>query len=316
MPGTQSEPSLHDDLNATLDEAEGLSAVEEPEVPEAAEAAPEAPEVPELPPLNAPNSWKKELAPRWGELPREIQEEILRREEDSTRGFTQKGQELAQLRQQHETFQQTLQPVAQQWVKQGINPAEGLKSLVAWFQAIETDPKAALMELARIRGVDLKAELADQPYVDPQVAQMQKQYEQKLAQMEQQLNGFSSQQQQAKQHAALQQIHAFEGATNDDGSPKYPHFNAVWEDMAFLMQAGRAQNLDSAYQMAIRMSDSVQQQIAQANVQQAAQAKSQQAQKAKAAAQASVSSKEAVDIDESDLGLRDALSREFDRATA
>lgn len=323
--GTHSEPSLLDDLNEAFDAADGVEEIEAVEPVEETEAldnpeieaeAPEVTEEPELPPLNAPNTWKKEYAERFNELPREVAEYIAQREEEAARGFTQKGQEIAQLRQQFEGFQQTLQPVAEGWVKQGINPETGLKSLVSWFQAIQNDPQTTLLELAKINGVDLKAALDDQPYVDPHIAQMQQQHEQQLNELKQQLNGFTTQQQQAKQHAALEQIKAFESATDETGNPLHPHFETVYEDMALLMQNGKANDLDSAYDMAVHMNPNIRQQLAQKNVQQQAQVKHQQAQKAKAAAQASVSSKETPDIDESDLSLTELLAREYDAAMA
>ena len=99
--GTQSEPSLRDDLNAAFeaDDDVDTSAVEASEdvVTESTEEVAEVAAVveePELPPLEAPNTWKKDFHEKFAGLPRDVAEYIRQREEEASRGFTQKGQEI------------------------------------------------------------------------------------------------------------------------------------------------------------------------------------------------------------------------------
>lgn len=56
--------------------------------PEAATAAPPPPE-PAQPALRAPSSWRPEIREHWAKLPAEVQQEVLRREQDMIRQMTQ-----------------------------------------------------------------------------------------------------------------------------------------------------------------------------------------------------------------------------------
>lgn len=314
------EPSLSDDISSIFDEAEGVS--EEPikEAPEGDEAPKESQEetleetqeeVLEevIEALDAPNSWKKEFKERFGSIPdREVQEYILQREQDFERGIGEKGQELANFRQRVEQYENALSPLVQNWQMQGMTPEQGVTSLVAWSQALQANPKDTLMELAKQYNVNLEEAFADQPYVDP----MMQQYEQKMREMEAQLQQFQQSQQQNVQNAAMTQLDAFEKATDSNGELKHPHFEAVIDDMAYLMQTGRCNDLDTAYETAVRLNPDIQSQLAEEKAKQAAHAKNEQALKAKQVSKQSVSSKETGDITDEDLSLRDAIGKVYD----
>ena len=70
-----------------------------------------------------------------------------------------------------------------------------------------------------------------------------------------QLQGYLQTQAQQQQQAAVadtqQQIDNFAKATAEDGSLAHPHFDAVRTTMGGLIQSGVAQDMGSAYEMAV-----------------------------------------------------------------
>jgi non-ribosomal peptide synthetase component F len=97
--------------------------------------------------------------------------------------------------------------------------------------------------------------------VDPQFSHVT----QTVGTLQQQVQTMLAQQKQSEQAALQQQIDSFKAAS--------PHFEAVKETMAGLLQAGVAPDLATAYQKAIRLHDDIWQQ------QQAEQAKADAAQR-------------------------------------
>lgn len=305
------EPSveLSDDIESIMDEAE---APQEEVIEEVVE--------PELPPIDAPNSWKKEFKDSFSGIDRSVQEYILQREQDFERGIGEKGQELASFRQRVEQFDNALSPLVQNWQMQGLAPEQGLQSLVAWSQALQSNPQGTLLELAKQYNVNLEETLADQPYVDPAIQQ----YEQQIRDMQAQMESFQNQQSQAQQNAALQQLDAFEKATDAEGNLKHPWFNysvtgqngeiryPVVEDMSYLMQTGKCQDTYTAYETAVRLNPDIQSQLAEEQAKATAHARTEQAVKAKQVSKQSVSSKETGDINDEDLSLRDDIGKAFD----
>lgn len=88
---------------------------------------------------------------------------------------------------------------------------------------------------------------AEDEYADPQVKALQQQVAQ--------LQGFLNQQQQTQMQSVQQDtqsmIDKFASAKDADGNLKYPHFEEVRDRMGVLIQGNQAQDLESAYEMAI-----------------------------------------------------------------
>lgn len=61
---------------------------------------------------------------------------------------------------------------------QGMDTVSGVRQLVSYAEQLARDPKATIPQLAKLYGIDLQSLVAEQPYVDPQVAQLQSQLEQ------------------------------------------------------------------------------------------------------------------------------------------
>lgn len=202
------------------------------------EQQPEQP--PEQPAKRAPSSWKKEAAEAFNTLPPHVQDEILRRETDFHKGIEGfKG---------HAEFgramDRAIQPFAQDLQQMGVHPAEAFQRLMTAERMLRTSPpeqKAQYFaQLARDYGVDL-GQLAQMPTPDPYVSQL----EQKLQWLERQQNQWLQSQQQREMESLNSEIQRFAS------DPSRTHFEAVREDMAALLQTGRAKDLQEAYDMAV-----------------------------------------------------------------
>ena len=132
--------------------------------------------------------------------------------------------------------------------------------------------------LAREYGIQLGESVAPtQQYVDPQSYALNQQLIAMQNQL-QQVNGWKEQQEQSMLQAEIDKVRS--------NVEKFPHFEAVREDMAQLLERGLAQDLESAYAKAVRMNDEVFQLEQERLLTQAKKeaSKAQQVAKAKAAA--------------------------------
>lgn len=295
MIGETPSASLRDELNAGFDAAtngteaptngapppvegevaqlEGAPALEKPNLP------------PELPALEAPAMWKqahRDIFGRFAGDPdrRELLAAWQEQWKETEGAWTRKNQEFAEFRRNAEPLLQTVAPFTQYWAQQGLSPAQGVTQLMSYAQALESDPRGTLQQLAQMYGVDLAEMVAEQPYVDPQVAALQQQ----IAQLQQANQSREQSALQAQQNRIAQEIQAFQSAVDETGSPKAPHFERVFDTMLTLAQLGKARDVQSAYDMAVRLDPALQAEITQ---QQAAQQAAAQAAAAKKALEAS-----------------------------
>lgn len=192
----------------------------------------------EQPVKKAPSSWKKEAAAEFDKLPPHVQDEVLRRETDFHKGIEgfKSHADLGR------TIERTLQPYMQTIQQLGVTPDVAISSLLkadAGLRYGTPEQKAAhLAGLAQTYGIDI-GQVAQVPQKDPYTFQL----EQRLAQLQQQQEQFQQSQQEQQREALNSELQAF-AATAE-------HFEAVKEDMAALLQAGRATDLKDAYDKAV-----------------------------------------------------------------
>lgn len=269
-----------------------------------------------------PSSWKKDYHDHWGKLDPSVAEYILKREGDFASGVSTYKTEydrvkpIAEVLAQHQDSIKSL----------GIEPAQFVSNLANAHQALSRGtPEARLsmfMKLAQdyqvpvqqlfVRGQD------GQAYFNPQVQQFQPQQQRQAPQapdVEKLVND---------RFAALemkQTISQFAGEKDAQGNLKRPHFEKVKEDMALLLDAGKAQDLEDAYRKALRMDDELWQ--AEQETQRKADEAARQDQQRKAVAaarQANVSPKTATPsgaaASAKPKGLRSQLESAFDEHSA
>jgi hypothetical protein len=230
------------------DEKGKFAARQEPEVPGELMPKPER---------RAPSSWKPDAqaaflkADRGEQLtPEEVRiltAEAERRESDFHRGvegFKSHAQKARQFEQAIAPYQQTLNQL-------GVDAPTAISKLLQADHTLRySDPiqKAQYFQnLAREYGIDL-GQVQNIPQQDPQTQYLMQQLNE-LRQTQQMWQNSIQQQEQAKANHELTQF----------ASADKTHFEAVRGDMADLLEAGKAQSLEQAYEMAIWMRPDVRQ---------------------------------------------------------
>jgi hypothetical protein len=224
-----------------------LAAVVDPAAKTTIAAPPAATEV--LSPAvakNAPSAWKKELAEKeWQTLPDSIKDEILRREGDFHKGIEGFKSHADMGR----TFEKAVAPYMDTIRKFGVTPDVAVSELLRVDNLLRTAPPAVkmqeFMKIARDYGIDLNQQFA------PETAQ----YQQQLYETQQRLQEIERQNKEQSSSAVASEIERFKSA------PGHEHFDAVRDDMAALLQGGRASDMDKAYEMACYANPEVRQSL-------------------------------------------------------
>lgn len=204
--------------------------------------------------LEAPKNWTADVKKVFDTLPAESQEFMIKRDKEMTSDYTKKTQELAEQRKNIEALDKVLQPARQAINATGIGEAEYISRLLNADNALRTNPKMALRQLAQGYGIDLstmneESESWNDP--DPQYAQLMQQNQQIM----QELNNFKQQNIQSTVAQTEQTVEQFSNKTNSEGKLMHPHFDKVRVKMGNLIDAGEAKGLDDAYSKAVRLDD-------------------------------------------------------------
>lgn len=240
-----------------------------------------------VPTISRPTTWKKEYLGMWDKLAtglpltteesRKLAEYNSQREKEYATGVSTYKAEA----QNAKNLQEAMAPFIPSLQQSNIDPATWIKNLGNAHQyLVNGSPEQKIQmfqKLAQDYGVPLGAvQQGDQ--LDPVVPQLME-YIQKL---ESKVNTVTGWKESQEQQSLQQQISKFNDAA------KYPHFEQVRGTMAQLLESGLAQDLDRAYEKAIRMDDSVwsAEQERQANAIAAKQAADKQAAVSKAKATA------------------------------
>lgn len=223
--------------------------------------------------IEPPANWPEEERAWFAELPPALQHAYMSRAQHMLADYTRKTQQIAQQRQQiaqqyqhYQALDQVIQPRTQQWALAGMNPAQAITQLIALSDFATNDAQGFIRYFANLRGVDLQSLVQQQSeeYVDPQVAALRT----PLAEVQARLNQLAQQYEQGQQQQQYQQhqaafnatsaaIDEFARQTGQDGQPLYPFFDDVVDDMAVLIESGRAHSMPEAYRLAVRLNDNV-----------------------------------------------------------
>jgi hypothetical protein len=185
-----------------------------------------------------PASWSDaEKTINWQRLPKPVQQAIAKRESEITemeRGFSGIAQVLA--------------PRAQRLAAAYGSPEQALNTLFQLSDYADKDPAGFVTFFMQQRGLD-PSRLFQQPTgQQPQQAapvQGTGQPDPMFRQLLTRLHALESQQSHAAERVYFDQIEAF------SRDPNRPHFNAVKNEMAALLQSGSAATLEDAYDRAV-----------------------------------------------------------------
>ena len=195
-----------------------------------------------------PSSWKKDYEEHWGKLDPTLQDYIQQREADYAKGVSTYKNQWDMAQPVMESLRQ-FEPLLQQY---GVAPQQWITQLGnAHAKLVMGTPEQKMQtfqQLANDYGINLGA-VTGQTGFDPQFSQLA----QELAQIKNQWSSFQSQQEIMEQNQLQNEISSFK----DDK----PYFEEVRETMAGLLQSGMANDLQSAYEKAIRLNDDVFQKV-------------------------------------------------------
>lgn len=204
--------------------------------------APKAPQE-----LKAPSQWKPQVREKWNSLPREVQEEVLRRESDNLRLIGSVGQKIKFA----DEVTQQLAPFAERLQGNGVPPGAFVADVFATVKSLASgtmEEKAAVVaNIVQSYGIDLRmldsllAQRLSAPPPHPEVLQARQMAARAQAIMQQQ----TQQQEAVAEQTANQTLMQF------SSDPKNEFFDDVREMMADLLEAGRASTLQEAYQACI-----------------------------------------------------------------
>ena len=238
--------------------------------------------IPEEKPWEAPpwtQKWKPEARDALGRFAsnpeyRAHLTPILGQVEEMNKYTTQRDQEYADYKKRLDPLYDVIKPYEQRYALQGMSLNQGVQQL---FQVAELlaakpdeafpwlaqtyrpqDANKALSSLAQHWGVDLTQLGYEQPYVDPSVTALLNPLQQQVQQMQGYFQQQQAHQRQQQEASVLQEITAFESALDDNGKPLYPHFRDSFNDMLFLVETGKAQDLKSAYELATKFNPAIQ----------------------------------------------------------
>jgi len=265
-----------------------LESTEEPIEAAQEEETEETEETSEEPTLQRPTTWKKEYLPIWDKLTKGEQltkEEGIKlaeytgfqRETEFKRGVSTYKAEADRAKE----LENAIAPFQAEFQQQGISPAAWINNLGRAHMILSKAPydqKVQLFHrLAQDYGIQLNQDGNTVPQVDAYTQQLMNQ----LNQVNQEVSTIKGRFQQEEQVRLSNEIERVRSDVE-----KFPHFDVVREEMAQLLELGKAPDLETAYKKAVRMNDDVwaleQDRLLKDAKQQAI--KAQQVQKAKAAA--------------------------------
>ena len=217
-----------------------------------APGTPQAAQVPVAAKLPKPDSWKKEKQADWDALTPSQQAYVKEREDQYFKGISTYQQEWKGAK----PLLDAVAPFLPELQKHNIAPEQWITNLGRAHHSLATgDSQTKLQMFAKLAqdyGVPLQA-LYDPAFAQQFVQQTIQTPQQRPA--PQQADVATLVRQEMNSARIQSDIEQFEAARDAAGQPQYPHFQTVKADMALLLEAGKAQDLKSAYSMALRLHD-------------------------------------------------------------
>lgn len=224
---------------------------------EAAPAPVQEQAAPLAPAPKMPSSWKKEMAAHWEKLPREVQEEAIRRESDYSRGVSQHRQAYERVK----ALDEAVSPYREIMRQNGMDEAQAIKKLLDVQYALTMGAPQQRMELINgiIADYQLPVRLAAQNAQGEWqlIDAAQRAAPQPQQPQQRQPDPRDIVREELQRHEITRQLSDFVNAKDASGNPLHPHYEAVKDDMALILESGRAEDLQGAYDKAIRLHDDI-----------------------------------------------------------
>ena len=220
-------------------------------------AKPEQPEEqPEIGDIPKPTTWKKDLLPLWDKIAKgetltkeeskKHLEYLNQRENEFKKGVSVYKAEAERAK----ALEEAINPFIPELQSQGIHPAAWINNLGRAHMVLTKAPYEQKVQmfhrLAQDYGVNLNQSNEPQQPVDAYTQQLMQQ----LYQVNQEVStikGRFEQEEQARLSNEIERVRS--------NKERFPHFDMVREEMAQLLELGKAQDLETAYAKAVRMND-------------------------------------------------------------
>ncbi|MBI1425788.1 MAG: hypothetical protein GC149_20370 [Gammaproteobacteria bacterium] len=303
-----------DDEPASGDDAEAADDDADDDTPEGDEPAG----------LDAPEYWSAEAKAKFDALPDDAKAAVLEAHKSAQADYSQKTQELAEVRKRYEAIDGVTQKWGQYYQQLGVTPEQALDILsAAEYQLRNGTPEQkqiALQKLAKDYGIPYGATTVQDgegdEYVDPQVSALQQTVKDLTTQLNEIRQGDQNRQQQAHRQLMEEQagvVKTFAEAKDESGSLKHPHFDLVRDKMSELVKKDVVKTIDEAYQMALTL---VPEAKAKIDAEAKAKASREAADKAKKAKKATVPSSKSASKGSIEPGetIDETLERSYDKA--
>jgi hypothetical protein len=209
-------------------------------------------------PVTRPSTWKKEYVQIWDKM--EAGEQISK--EDFTKFAEYANQRESEYKKGVSTYkaeadrargyEEAIAPFVPELQAQNISPAAWINNLGRAHMVLSKAPyeqKVQMFQrLAQDYGIQLNGEGVAPIQQDAYTQQLMNQ----LNQVNQEVSSIKSRFQHEENQRLTNEI---ERVRSD--AEKFPHFDVVREEMAQLLELGKAQDLETAYKKAVRMNDDV-----------------------------------------------------------
>lgn len=179
-------------------------------------------------------------------MPPALQEYISQRDKESHDAITRAGQQVKA----YEPIREVIEQYGDTFQRNGLQPHEGIASMMAVHNMLEQNAPAAIKEIAKAYGVNLSGETEQN--ANPENARVAE-LEAKLAKVESHLTAQQRQQLNAENAALAREIADF--------AKDKPHFESVRKVMAGLMSSGAAETMQDAYDKAIYADPTIRQSL-------------------------------------------------------
>ena len=240
------------------DEAVEASAEEseEPELEATHEEAQEAAE--EVKPVTRPSTWKKEYVAIWDKMEKGEQiskEDFIKfaeyanqRESEYKKGVSTYKAEADRAR----SYEEAIAPFIPELQAQNISPAAWINNLGRAHMILSKAPYDQKVQMFQRLAQDYGIQLGEDGLSVPQTDAYTQQLMNQLNQVNQEVSTIKSRFQQEEQARLMNEIERVRSDVEN-----FPHFDVVREEMAQLLELGKAQDLETAYKKAVRMNDEV-----------------------------------------------------------
>ena len=213
----------------------------------------------EVKPVTRPSTWKKEYVTIWDKMEKGEQiskddftkfaEYANQRESEYKKGVSTYKAEADRARE----LENAIAPFQQEFQQQGITPAAWINNLGRAHMILSKSDPAQKMQVFQRLAQDYGIQLNNEgQFVQPQVDAYTQQLMNQLNQVNQEVSSIKGRFAQEENQRLMNEIERYRSDVE-----KFPHFDVVREEMAQLLELGKAQDLETAYKKAVRMNDDV-----------------------------------------------------------